>query len=314
MPIQKRNLLLQNTIDTLPYKAKSMRGRSPHYPERVNPSAHAAFLQRSFKEAYEQNRRLDTENVAAVRYKNGIYLEFSGQYNFDLVTKSLEDTRQGIRILNVHSQDEDLPIRATVYIPDGKETFFISKIDKYLNERTESGERCHKDLISSIESISLAMLDAFWTGKNDSIPTNAPAKCEVWIRISNTDDEIVKANFISSCRQLDIPIDNKVIIFPERMVMLVTANRETLGALIKSFGNIAEIRRAEESVCFFEKLAPSEQKEWVDELLTRVESRPTNTSICILDTGLNRGHPLIMPFCEDNSVQSVDSSDRKSVV
>jgi len=51
-----------------------------------------------------------------------------------------------------------------------------------------------------------------------------------------------------------------------------------------------------------------EQKKWIEELLQHTDFKLTDTSVCILDTGVNAGHPLLRPAIEDDCVQAVNSS------
>ena len=47
--------------------------------------------------------------------------------------KSLEATRQGIKLLNVREVENHQ--KATVYVPKGKENYFIKKVEDYLTNR-----------------------------------------------------------------------------------------------------------------------------------------------------------------------------------
>lgn len=71
---------------------------------------------------------------------------------------------------------------------------------------------------------------------------------------------------------------------------------------------IAEFRRAPETSDFFIEQNITEQKEWADELSSRLNIVPSNTAICILDTGLNNGHPLLKDIADDTAVQTVNSA------
>lgn len=54
MPIEKRNIFLQETRDTLPFVSK--RGRSgTTFPVRANPGAHAAFIAQKLTECRNQD-------------------------------------------------------------------------------------------------------------------------------------------------------------------------------------------------------------------------------------------------------------------
>jgi hypothetical protein len=59
---------------------------------------------------------------------------------------------------------------------------------------------------------------------------------------------------------------------------------------------VAEIRRAKETAEFFDSLALPEQHDWTQDLLNRTTFATGNVPyVCVLDTGINRGHPLLAP-------------------
>ena len=55
--------------------------------------------------------------------------------------------------------------------------------------------------------------------------------------------------------------------FPERTVLLARASVEQLRASMITLNNIAELRRPKETAEFFDSLHPSEQLEWLEDLL-----------------------------------------------
>jgi len=113
---------LHDTNTSIPYVSRSTRVEK-NYPQRENSKAHATFTERKLNECYE--RSATQKQVAAIRYKEGVYLEFSSAAKHDLAIKSLENRTQGIRLLNVKSDEETEIIRATVYIPAGKASVSI---------------------------------------------------------------------------------------------------------------------------------------------------------------------------------------------
>lgn len=305
MAVEKRNIFLTNTADYFPYASRTAFSK-PNIPTRANRTAHGAFLKRKFEEAYKQNRELTQHQVAAIKYKDGIYLEFSGKENHDLVIKSLDNIREGVRLLNVHADKESNTVKATVYVPSGKETYFIKRLDQYLTEETKKGEPRNKNLVNSIENISLAFLDAFWFGDKTEIPGNIPVWCEIWLRAENNACDEVESLLEVACEALEISLDDKAIYFPERVVRLIRANSKQLSELINGYAYIAELRRAPEVAGFFDALSPMEQKEWVENLISRLEFNFSNSSVCILDTGVNTGHPLLEMAFEANSTHAVE--------
>jgi hypothetical protein len=93
-------------------------------------------------------------------------------------------------------------------------------------------------------------------------------------------------------------------------VKLIRANSPQLTELITYFAHVAELRRAEEATSFFDELSGKEQKNWTEELLSRIDFNLTDTSVCILDTGVNAGHPLLASACDEDCVQTVDPAWR----
>jgi len=60
---------------------------------------------------------------------------------------------------------------------------------------------------------------------------------------------------------------------------------------------------------FFDMLSEDDQREFVKDLVERVDvSSRSNTSVCLLDTGVNNGHELLGPLLSDANMHSVDSS------
>ena len=98
MAVDKKNIFLSHTAAPYPYSSESHPVKKK-YPQR-DPSAHAAYIQRKLSEAYAAHN-LTQSQVAAIRYKDGIYLEVSGAAGHDLETQGLESPRQGIRLVNI---------------------------------------------------------------------------------------------------------------------------------------------------------------------------------------------------------------------
>ena len=303
MPVEKKNIFLNETRDVLPYVSRKSRV-DLKFPVRTNPCAHASFISRKLSEC--QTQSLSQRQVAAIRYKEGMYLEFIGAEQCDLYTKALENLNKKIRLLNV--RDDNGTMKATVYVPSGQEAYFLQKVQAYAAS-AERGEKLKNDtLVRSIEDVKLAVLDSFWFGDRQTMPTREPVWCEVWLRCEKDNYESAEREFIESCSRLEIEVNERHIIFPEYVVRLVRANHSQLVNLISFCSYVAEIRRAPEFTRFFDALTGREQSEWIRELLERTEYHPTNATVCILDTGVNAGHPLLAPAIDDQCVQAVEAS------
>lgn len=305
MAIDKRIIFLDQTRESLPY-ASSPKRSGKSYPARSNPSAHAAFIADKLQQCNAQ--ALKPQQVAAIRYKQGVYLEFSGKEGFPLNIKALENLPKHIRLLNVRIED-DIE-KATVYVPAGQEAYFLERVQAYTDSLIEEGTPKNNDLVSSIEDVKTAIAESFWVGNRADIPTDNPVWCEIWLRYENGHIDDAEQDFVTACSEGTIEIKDSHIIFPERIVRMAKMNKLQLKRLVESCDYLAEIRKAPESTGFFYDLDQKEQQEWVDDLLSRTEFRPSNATVCLLDTGVTYGHRLIAPAVTETRIQSVDPSWR----
>lgn len=309
MAVEKRNIFLTNTAISMPFASISKPVKT-NYPERKK-ELHAEFVKRRLQECYAAS--ITQKQAAAIRYKEGIYLEFSSARGHDLVIKSLENRISGIRLLNVHEDEEQAITKATVYIPAGKESYFLKKVEAYASEKTKSGSPKNDTLVRSIDDIKIAILNSFWGGKAEDMPKDNPVWCEIWLRYDYKANNVeiwreTENNIVSICSENQIHIDEKHIIFPERIVKMVYANAEQLKLIIAVCPYIAEIRRAQEATAFFEDLSNREQKEWINELLQRTTYTNGDVTVCLLDTGVTAAHPLLEQAIKLDHVQTVNSA------
>ena len=310
MAVDKKNIFLFHTAAPSPYSSDSHPVKK-NYPQR-DPAAHAAYIQRKLSAAYAAHN-LTQNQVAAIRYKDGIYLEVSGAAGHDLETQGLESPRQGIRLVNIKKDPQTQTETALVYIPTGKESYLIKKIESYANEKTAKNHPKYNKLVSSIEDIKLALFKTFWFDSHTMFPDEEPVWCELWLRFDERDETIktcdkVEDAFTSVCQSLNIPIDKNRIVFPERLVKLIYANADGLRALVESCSFIAEMHRAPEPTSFFTDLSNAEQKDWSDDLRSRTTFKIGNVAVCLLDTGLNAAHPLLEQSTDIEHIQAVDTA------
>jgi hypothetical protein len=312
MPIQQYPHI---KITTAPLRQDFTTSKSPRGSAKIpnrNRLEHAQRLRSQLSTALEAiQSEVTTYNLLGIR--QGMYLEFKGEAEKDLVTKSLESMGSNIRLLNVHSNQEDKVITATVFVPNEKQEFFSDKIHQYETENTTPTEKFpdgnprHKDFIQSISNISNALVESFWVDPLHLIPNEESKWCEVWLRIDSFEEDIQAFN--SLLEEHHIQSTPNIISFPERAVKLVNVNREKLTLLSRYSDHIAEYRLAKESALLWTEMPPREQADWADELLTRIETNPdSDVSICILDTGVNNGHTLLSPVLAISDCQTVHTT------
>lgn len=190
---------------------------------------------------------------------------------------------------------------ATVFVPLGKTEYFVRVLERYLTKQTAAGAPRHSDLVENIAAIRRAVIDSFWTDDEDARPESGErAWWEVWLRSS---EEEHLARFRRAAAAAEIRVPEATIRFAERRVVLVHATREQLAAQPALLDTLAELRRAKETAREFLKLSPVEQSEWVADLQRRLQPPAADAPvICILDTGVNRGHQLIAPALPESNL------------
>ena len=306
------HIIIPETIKkAIKYSPRGSGGGGLSIPVR-NRQAHAEYLQRKFDAA-----RVDDTNVKqqmeaiSLPARSGIYLEFASAPTYDLVSKSLEDQKAGIRLLNIRqvkTEDNQEQTFATIYIPHGKENRLLEKLHKYATEELRNGKPKNDTLFRSIENINVALLKALWTDRYEDFPTDHNDWYEVWIRTSVTEDIVNQHNrFIDSLQSLDIHFkEDSILTFPERTVFLVYANIDALTKLLGCSDQLAELRSGRVLTGFLFDEYRNEQQEWVEDLHNRVQFNPnTNSVICVLDSGVNNGHPLLEPIIPERNCGSV---------
>lgn len=236
-----------------------------------------------------------------------------GKAGCDLVTKSLENIKKGIRLLNVKTSQrpEGEETYATVYIPNGQTDYFLKKIRDYADpsKTTETGNFKNQPLINSIEDVLIAsQLESFWQDSNDLIPSESDVWCETWLLYSESIKRVdVITKFFNICKAVGIEFKKESLHFPERLIVLIKANRKKLNELIERCDNIAEIRKAQDTASFWTGQTNEEQLEWVKDLITRLNIIDSIIVISILDSGVNNGHLLLQPILSDEDCHSYNS-------
>ena len=118
--------------------------------------------------------------------------------------------------------------------------------------------------------------------------------------------EIVHAAGRAECEAQGFARRDERLRLPEHTVYLLRATRKKLAAAIGLLNFISELRKPAVTAAFFVEERPAEQRQWVEELLKRTTPPPeTAPAICILDTGVNRGHPLIEKLLAEQDLDTL---------
>lgn len=239
----------------------------------------------------------------------GIQIEFESFPDVELAFIRLGNDQQRIELLNVREEDEKT--LATVFVPDGKLAHFEKMISDYLEERTRADGQPldRRKLIDAIQDIRAASLRALWTDETELFPDDDEGAFwwEIWLPVRR-DRREVTGTFREMAQGLNLEVAEGELEFPERTVLLARASAAQMQRSIIVLNSIAELRRAKTTADFFDGLPADEQAQWLDDLLARTTfSGDANSPyVCILDTGINQGHPLLAPVLSAADLHTID--------
>jgi hypothetical protein len=239
----------------------------------------------------------------------GLRVEFEGFSDVVLAFESLERARSGIEILN--TRQEGNHTLATVFVPDGKLSHFEKLILKYIEERRSQSGRLadHKALINTIKAIRKASLKALWTDDETVFPEKDDEFFwwEVWLPVRG-DRQGTLDTFRRLAEAQGFRLAPGEVVFPERTVVLAFGSMGQMKQSMMTINSIAELRRAKETE-FFAELPPCEHPAWIEEMLKRTRFAGAGEPapyVCLLDTGVTRGHPLLAPALSTEDMHTVE--------
>jgi hypothetical protein len=241
-----------------------------------------------------------------------IAVEFWSDPGFELMLDSLENRQQGIEVACVRKEN-DISV-ATVYVPPGKMSFFLKRIEKYAAENTKSKKPKprHRDLVESIANVKLAAVRSFWTDEAALYPQDDQAIWwEVWLRCSRTDEGSEVLSVFRQTAGQAIRLDRRDVRFEERAALLAWCAPADWASHPDLMDNLAELRKAKEPAGPYVQLTPADQAAFVRDLLSRVTSPAGDApAVCILDTGVDWAHPLLAVGMDQASALTVDPNWR----
>jgi len=262
----------------------------------------------SLKPHFENARNIQQD--AGLEDGFGLQVEFESFPDIEIAFESLARERSGIELLNVRFEEQRT--YATIFVPDGKLTLFEKLIHDYIEEKKSAKGRVldHASLVNTIQQIRTASLRALWTDDQHVFPVTDDEIFwwEVWLPIRNDRSATVEY-FCRLAEAQGALVAPGQLEFPERTVLLAYTSAGAMKRSMMAINCIAELRRAKETADFFNSLPPEEQSDWQNDLLGRCQFADTDEQtpyICLLDTGINNGHPLISPSLSDSDLHTIE--------
>ena len=255
-----------------------------------------------------QRQRVAEQRAAEVQTAIGIQIEFESQQGVELAAESLARDRQGIELMNVRQQGNQ--VLATVFVPQGKLTHFEKLITAYAERRISASGRLldNHSLIDAIRSVRVATFESLWTDSAEALPANDTEAFwwEAWLPAGDNRPQVI-ADFRKVGELAGLLIRERVLHFPERSVLQMHCSKAQLLQSSLVLNMVAELRRAKTTAEFFAALPVGEEAEWGGDLQDRlVPQHAGNSYVTLLDTGVNHRHPLLAPMVDEGDLHTVE--------
>jgi hypothetical protein len=310
-PDKRPHLVLHDTSKPIKFTAHSANGGPSNVVPNLPRQQHGEALR-------AQLRALEPAAAAVVQSQQqrglesglGLQIQFVGQPNVELAFESLANEPKKIELLSVRTEGEST--FANVFVPDGQLAHFEKYVTEYLEEKKDrnGNARDHRSLLNTIASIRTAELHALWTDDLNLFPENpeTPFWWEVWLPVRGQRDAVVE-DFKKLAALAECVVSENQVNFPERTVVLMYGSQQQFSRSVMTLNCVAELRRAKDIAEFFDGMAVAEQRDWQDDLLRRAQFRDASDGaprVCLLDSGVNRGHPLLAPLIDADDMHTVE--------
>ena len=264
---------------------------------------HASKLKR---ELDATNREADSRGF---REDDPRPLTFDLQPHALKLVDSLERIRSHIELLSVVRHPDK--ITATVRVPANKRRIIEAIFHRYETKTDSRSQRpSGQDLVENIDELRLATQSDLWTDSVAFPEATTPIWWEVWLfHGSNADPDTTQQAFTTLATAAGLRANPRRVVFPDRVVMLVHGTFQSWQSQPRLLLSVAELRKAKELAGEYVALEASVQAELAEEARDNIQPPPENApAVCILDTGVDREHPLLEVGLTVEDTQAADPS------
>lgn len=306
-PFGLPHIILPDISDREGFKPPRRGGRSRLPSPVPDREAHAQRL-------LAQNRVvLDSARIALARRanfvpaaQNGFYMRVESRPAEPLLAENFERKRnKGVELLAVTEDPETQRTTASLFVPAQASDFLERTVETYrtqLEPRARHPKPKNRDLVEGIGAISLGALRDLWTDPAQTFPRLGESiQWEAWFRLGTTE------RFRAIAADHGIRVGVHPLVFPEDVAILVEGTPEQLAIVVDATVSVSRLARAKKHSAFILSSPAEEQRARMDELLALIDTREeTDSTLCILDTGISRSHPMLTRLLREADCHSYD--------
>ena len=284
---------------------------------------HGALLRQQLDQVRAEARVLEeTQATGLIPDDAGLLLQITTEPGYVLEAEAVHalTTRgRGVRtgpqitLLNCMQlrSENDLPYtRVALHVPFGGLTYLETKLREYTDgqlRRTGPPQA----FFANLNRIAVAALEALWTDREPLPQNDVDQWWEFWVRRQPDD---IWASFQQVSQALGMEFRGEPLRLPDHVVVLGRGRREQIQSSLVLLNTLAEVRKARPCVLELTDLTIREQHEWIEEAVRRIQGPgPDAPAVCLLDTGVQRGHRLLETLLAAPDNQSIfpdgDGSD-----
>lgn len=228
-------------------------------------------------------------------YAGSVVLTYIAEPKHRAKLEDFDDPDNGIKLRKPVRVTKQEKVKVTFIVVEGEVPAFKRKVGTLATLDSET--RQNAEFIDSIASVRLAVVEDFWQDRHPFPEAGRPIWWEVWLLGTRAEAAEIHRHFVEIAEIVGMERVSDVYVgFPERVVVHALATAEQLSA-IDLLAMIGELRKGKELATGYADLSGADQAAFVADAAARLVLPPGDDPpcVCILDTGVNRPHPLIKP-------------------
>jgi hypothetical protein len=225
----------------------------------------------------------------------GVYVEIHSEPH-----EPLPDTgwgREGIRIAAVRTEDTGIQIGG-LFVPETAEPFLEKTLVDYTADR---GTKAAAERLDRIDTMAPGTVATLWIDRRPLPEEGRGIWWECWCWKDRD------AHLHRPAERLGLRVSEQRLIFPDCVVTPVYGTRADVEKLLVHTDAIERLRHASDTPHVFLSEMGDMQMPLLRDLAGRITSAPASApAACVLDSGANRGHPLLVGSLDEGDQHAVD--------